>query len=583
MDFHEFYTGKTFEAHEFLGAHLANGGVVFRTFAPNAEKISLIGNFSNWQEIEMGRLADRHFFECFVPDAKVGMMYKYRIFDRQGNFVDHCDPYGFGMELRPNTASIIRNTNCYWFNDEKWISQRSTYFDKPLSIYEVHLGSWKKGDDPNNWFTYTQIAEQLIPYVLKNRYNFIEILPLSEHPVDASWGYQNTGYFSPTSRYGSVDELMMMIDMFHQNNIGVIIDFVPAHFAIDDYALANYDGTHLYEYPHPDVGNSEWGSCNFIHSRGEVRSFLQSAAYFWLSKLHFDGIRLDALSNIVYWQGNQKRGINGNAVDFIKVMNKGLKERLPSALLIAEDSTNFPGVTKPVEDGGLGFDYKWNMGWMNDTLSLFGMSPKAKAENYNKLTFSMTYFYNERFLLPFSHDEVVHCKGSIVNKMYGNDNKKYKLAKLLYMYMFAHPGKKLNFMGNEIGQLKEWDENKSVDWDILNNPENRKFNQFITDLNELYINKPALSKDDYSKHGFEWIDCNQKEKVLYIFKRVADKHQIVVVLNLSNNAYNNYEINLDNVSKAEIIFTNDSDNCVLINGEGITLNIMPLSAMYIEV
>ena len=420
MDFYGFYTGKIFDAYEFLGAHPDKDGTTFRTFAPAASRITVIGEFNDWQEWELNKTYDGNFWECYAKGAKPGMMYKYRIYRQDGNCVEHCDPYGFGMELRPNFASIIRDLSHYKFKDSKWMQKRSVCKDKPLNIYELHFGSFKKpSEKADDWYTYVEMIDILIPYLKENDYNYIEIMPLSEHPCDESWGYQNTGFFSPTSRYGTAEELMKFIDACHKNDIGVIMDFVPVHFAVDHYALADYDGTSLYEYPHQDVGVSEWGSCNFMHSRGEVRSFLQSAANYWLSVYHVDGIRMDAISRIIYWQGEPARGVNNNAVDFIREMNRGLKTLHPTAMLSAEDSTSFEGVTKPADQGGLGFDYKWDMGWMNDTLDYFRTAPEYRSRDYHKLTFSMMYYYNDVFLLPLSHDEVVHGKATIAQKMHG--------------------------------------------------------------------------------------------------------------------------------------------------------------------
>ena len=509
MDIYGFYAGEIFDAYKYMGAHIENDQVVFRTYAPHASRVELIGEFNNWSGTEMYRLEDNKFFECRVSNLRPGMLYKYRIYSNDGQCVDHCDPYGFGMELRPNTASIIRDLNEYKFNDEEWINSRSDCKEKPLNIYEVHLGSWRKKED-NSWYNYSELADMLIPYVKEYGYNYIEVMPLSEHPCDESWGYQNTGFFSPTSRYGTATDLKCFIDKCHKNNIGVIMDFVPVHFAVDGFALANYDGTPLYEYPHEDVAISQWGSKNFMHSKGEVRSFLQSAANYWIEEYHFDGLRVDALSNIIYWQGNSDRGENKEAVEFIKGMNKGLKDMHPSIILAAEDSTAYPKVTASVEEGGLGFDYKWDMGWMNDTLEYFKIHPYDRRREYHKLTFSMMYFYSEKFLMPLSHDEVVHGKATIIQKMYGNSyEEKFKQARALYMYMYAHPGKKLNFMGNEIAQFREWDEKREQDWNILEYPMHNKFNRFMRDLNLVYINHPALFKDDYKHEGFNWIDCHQ--------------------------------------------------------------------------
>lgn len=530
-----FYTGKIFDVYEYLGAHITKEGVRFRVFAPNALKVSLIGEFSNWQEVPMTNYYDGNFYEAVIENACEGMKYKYRIYEQGGKVTDHCDPYGYGMELRPQNASIIRELNRYEFGDQKWMRSRSDNLKRPMNIYELHLGSWKKGSsDSNGWYTYEEIGEQLIPYVKTNGYNYIEIMPISEYPADESWGYQATGFYSPTSRYGNAELLMKLIDACHQNGIGVILDFVPVHFAVDDYALANFDGVALYEYPHKDVGDNEWGSKNFAHSRGEVRSFLQSAANYWLTKFHFDGLRMDAISNMLYWQGDSKRGVNGNAVEFLKVMNQGIKKRHPSAILMAEDSTSYPNITKSVEKGGLGFDYKWDMGWMNDTLAYFGQPTSVRKKEYHKLTFSMMYFYSENYLLPLSHDEVVHGKETIVQKMNGSYEEKFAQAKALYMYMYAHPGKKLNFMGNEIGQLREWDEKREQDWELIKFPIHDTFHKFMKELNHIYLKNPALYEQDYEEDGFLWIDCNSEEKCVYSFLRKSSKQTIAVVLNFSD-------------------------------------------------
>lgn len=559
MDFYGFYTGKVFDAYRFLGAHPEAKGVTFRTFAPGAARISLIGEFTDWQEMEMHKIYDGNFWECYAENAAPGMMYKYRIYKHGNSYIDHCDPYGFGMELRPNTASYIRDLSDYTYHDSIWMQKRTDCKDKPLNIYEIHFGSFKKpSDQADDWYTYTEMADILIPYLKEYGYNYIEIMPLSEHPCDESWGYQNTGFFSPTSRYGAADELMAFIDACHQHGIGVILDFVPVHFAVDGYALANYDGTALYEYPNQDVGVSEWGSCNFMHSRGEVRSFLQSAANYWLTEYHIDGIRMDAISRIIYWQGDPARGVNNTAVDFIREMNRGLKERHPDAMLSAEDSTSYPSVTRPVSEGGLGFDYKWDMGWMNDTLDYFRTDPIYRPANYHKLTFSMMYYYNDAFLLPLSHDEVVHGKATIMQKMNGEYDVKFPQARAFYMYMYAHPGKKLNFMGNEIGQFREWDEKRAQDWDILTYPIHDAFHRFMKNLNLLYLEHPALYRNDYSTDGFRWIDCHQEERCIYTFERISEKERLLAVFNFSDQTQEDYEITLDNAKKLTLLLASDA-------------------------
>lgn len=420
----------------------------------------------------------------------------------------------------------------------------------------MHLGSWKRKD--GEWYSYVEIAKLLIPYVKRCGYQYIEIMPIHEHPCDNSWGYQGTGFYSPTSRYGTADELKGMIDMCHQNDIGVILDFVPVHFAVDGYGLAEYDGTALYEYPHVDVGYSEWGSKNFNHSRGEVQSFLQSSANYWLKEFHFDGLRIDALSNIIYWHGNKDRGVNTNAVDFIKHMNQELKKLYPGVMLIAEDSTAYPKVTAKVENGGLGFDYKWDMGWMNDTLQYFKTPPCDRARDYHKLTFSMMYYYDEKYLLPFSHDEVVHGKATILQKMYGEYEDKFPQARALYMYMYAHPGKKLNFMANEIGQLREWDENREQDWDILTYPAHDSFHRFMCELNQIYGKYAAFSDFDYSHRGFQWIDCHAQEQCIYAFERIGKKQKVLAVFNFSDKPQE-YELVLPGCEKLKLQLASDEE------------------------
>ncbi len=564
MDFHGFYTGKVFDAYQYLGAHITDSGVVFRTFAPGAQKVSLIGECSQWREYEMNRVYDGNFWECYVDGASAGSMYKYRIYEKNGGCMDHCDPYGFGMELRPNSASIVRDMNSYQFHDSAWMLSRSDCKNRPLNIYELHFGSFRKPSERvDDWYTYEEMADILIPYLTQNGYNYLEIIPLNEHPCDESWGYQSTGFFSPTSRYGTADQLKAFVDACHQNDIGVIMDFVPVHFAVDGYALAQFDGTALYEYPHAAVGVSEWGSLNFMHSRGEVRSFLQSAANYWLTEFHVDGLRMDAISRMIYWQGDPGRGVNLDAVKFLQYMNRRLKALHPTAILIAEDSTSYPDVTKSVSENGLGFDYKWDMGWMNDTLDYCRTAPAYRGINYHKLTFSMMYYYHDHFLLPLSHDEVVHGKATILQKMNGHYEKKFPQARILYMYMYAHPGKKLNFMGNEIGQLREWDEKRQQDWNLLDFPVHREFHRFMMDLNHIYLQHLALSEKDYDPDGFRWLDCHQEERCIYAFERIGSSERIIAVFNFSN-CEQIYQLKVRNSQTVQVLL---SSNWVIYGGD----------------
>ena len=564
MDFHGFYTGKIFDAYQYLGAHITDAGVVFRTFAPGAQKVSLIGECSQWREYDMNRVYDGNFWERYVDSVKPGSMYKYRIYEKSGSCVDHCDPYGFGMELRPNSASIVRDLNSYQFHDSAWMLSRSDCKNRPLNIYELHFGSFRKPSERvDDWYTYEEMADILIPYLKQNGYNYLEIMPLNEHPCDESWGYQSTGFFSPTSRYGTADQLKSFVDACHQNSIGVIMDFVPVHFAVDGYALAQFDGTALYEYPHAAVGVSEWESLNFMHSRGEVRSFLQSAANYWLAEFHVDGLRMDAISRMIYWQGDPGRGVNLDAVKFLQYMNRGLKALHPTAILIAEDSTSYPDVTKSVSENGLGFDYKWDMGWMNDTLDYCRTAPAYRGMNYHKLTFSMMYYYHDHFLLPLSHDEVVHGKATILQKMNGQYEKKFPQARILYMYMYAHPGKKLNFMGNEIGQLREWDEKRQQDWNLLDFPVHREFHRFMMDLNHIYLQHLALSEKDYDPDGFRWLDCHQEERCIYAFERIGSSERIIAVFNFSN-CEQIYQLKVRNSQTVQVLL---SSNWVIYGGD----------------
>jgi len=564
MDIYGFYRGEVFDAYRYLGAELTAKGTLFRTYAPNASQVSLVGDFCNWEDIKMKRVEDGKFFEVLCPEAKEGMRYKYRIYDRKGNFIDHCDPYGFGMEVRPGTCSVIRNVKKYRFHDEKWLSKRTDFRDKPMNIYEVHLGSWRRKpesertkDNPEGWYNYAELGEMLSDYALEYGYNFIELMPVSEHPSDESWGYQITGFYAPTSRYGTPEQLMQFVDICHKKGIGVIVDFVPVHFAVDHYGLTEYDGTKLYEFPDDEAGYNEWGSRNFMHSKGEVRTFIQSSADYWLSVYHFDGLRMDAVRNMIYWNGQEYRGENRYGIEFIKSMNCGLKARHPSAVLIAEDSSSYPKVAKPVFDGGLGFDYKWDLGWMHDTLEYFQSAPMYRSRDYHKLTFSMLYFYNETFVLPLSHDEVVHGKATVTQKMNGQYEDKFPQARAMYMYMMVHPGKKLNFMGNETGQLREWDEKREQDWDMLKYPMHDSFREYIKKLNEIYLSYNALHYD-YDPTNFKWEDCNSSDRCMYAVRRKSSDGDILAVFNFSDWYQSNYSLKLDRKSKVSLLL--DSDN-----------------------
>lgn len=570
MDKQAFFDGTMFDAYRWFGAHLEGDTAVFRTFAPNASRITVTGACNGWGETGLTQDGRSGFWEGRVTGAAAGQFYKYRIYGANGTVTEHCDPYGFAMELRPGCCSVITELDEYTFTDAEWMQTRTSSPDAPLNIYEMHLGSWRRSpDNENGWYRYDEIADLLIPYLQKNGFTHVEFLPLSEHPFDGSWGYQNTGFFAPTARYGTPAQLKALIDRLHQAGIGAIMDFVPVHFAVDSYGLARYDSTPLYEYPHVAVGESEWGSYNFIHSRREVRCFLQSAANYWLEEFHFDGLRMDAVSRLIYWQGDPARGVNGDTLAFLKMMNQGLKDRHPTALLLAEDSTAYPGVTKPLEQDGLGFDYKWDLGWMHDTLEYFQTPPDERPLYRGKLLFSMQYFPNEHYLLPLSHDEVVHGKAAIVQKMWGADlTDKYAQARAFYLYMFAHPGKKLNFMGNELGLRTEWSEAGELDWTYENGP----FHTFFCALCAAYRAHPALHAD-YAPDSFRWCEPDPDAPCVFAFERRSADETLLAVCNFADEVYT-----FDAPRGAELVlhtawpqFGGDPDAAALLTGDALTL------------
>ena len=559
MDTRNFYAGEEFYAHMMLGCLRGAHGATFRTFAPMADRVQLV---LDGQFMDMSKCWDGNFWELYLPEVASGTPYEYRIW-HGGGWQDHCDPYGFRMEVRPAHRSIVTDLLYEW-HDEEWMATRSDCHDRPMSVYELNLGSWRKrsgdqkSDDPADWYTYEEIAKPLVEHLTAGGFTHVEFMPLNEFPFDGSWGYQPTGFFAATSRYGTPQQLMYLIDQLHQAGIGVILDFVPVHFATDAYGLANYDGTPLYEYPNDAVGVSEWGSHNFMHSRGETCSFLQSAGNFWMGAYHVDALRMDAISRIIYWQGDEGRGINNMAMDFLKTMNAGLKSLNPGVFLVAEDSTDVPGTTKPVAEGGLGFDYKWDMGWMHDTLEMFQTEPGLRPGNYHKLTFSMMYFGREHYLMPLSHDENVHGKATIAQKMSGDYEGKFAQARALYLYMFAHPGKKLNFMGGEFAQLREWDESREQDWFMLQYPNHDAFWRFFRELGHVYRDQPALWEQDYAEAGFTWRVVQADQDVVYAFERISSKgERVLCVLNLSWQGHADYEIQIPDATEGTVLIDSD--------------------------
>ena len=537
-----YYKGCALDAYKLFGAHLCEErgkkGVRFTVYAPHAQGIQVIGSFDDWscKGHQMRRKDDKGIWSLFVAEAKEGDMYKYRVTQATGRIVDKMDPYAFYSELRPNTASIVTNLDYKKWSDEKWLAQRTKNFDKPVNIYEMHLGSWKKDED-QEWVNYKDIAKELIAYVKENKFTHIELMPLNEYPFDGSWGYQCSGYFSATSRYGSAQELMYLINACHRANIGIIMDFVPVHFVRDDFSLSYFDGTPLYEYEKACDADSQWGTANFNLWREEVRSFLMSAAAFWIDKNHVDVLRMDAISNIIHWHGNKDLGENEGALHFIKRMNYHLSEAYKGVMLIAEDSSDFANVTKATQDGGLGFDYKWDLGWMNDTLKYLEKDPIYRKWHHNNITFSMAYFYSERFIMEFSHDEVVHGKKTIVDKIWGSYEEKFAQLRTLYLYMFTHPGKKLNFMGNELAHFREWDEEKQCDWDLLKYPMHDAFHRYFAKLGELYSKTPALYETEYDWTSFQWIDADNADENMFSYLRKNENSYYIVILNFSPNAY----------------------------------------------
>ena len=560
MNTKNFYAGEEFYAHLMLGCLRGVRGAMFRTFAPMANRVQLVldGEFRDMQ-----KAGDGNFWETYVEDVATGTPYEYRIW-HGGSYVDHCDPYGMQMEVRPAHRSLVADLLYEW-HDADWMASRNDCHASPLNVYELNLGSWRKrsgeepSDDPADWYSYEEIAGPLVEHVKALGCTHVEFMPLNEYPFDGSWGYQPTGFFAATSRFGTPTQLMHLIDQLHEAGIGAILDFVPVHFATDDYGLADYDGTALFEYPNDAVGVSEWGSHNFMHSRGETCSFLQSAANFWLGAYHFDGLRLDAISRIIYWQGDAARGINGMATAFVKKFNSGCKSLNPGVFTVAEDSTDVPGTTRAAEQGGLGFDYKWDMGWMHDTLDQFATPPAQRGDSYHKLSFSMVYYGGEHYLLPLSHDEVVHGKKTIADKMPGAYEDKFGQARALYLYMFCHPGKKLNFMGSEIAQLREWDERREQDWFLRQYPVHDAFFRFFCELGQRYRDEPALWERDYAEDfGFTWREVAGEADVVYAFERVSDEgERLLCVLNLSGQDVKGRSIEVPDAQRATVLLDTD--------------------------
>ncbi|MBR2825461.1 MAG: 1,4-alpha-glucan branching protein GlgB, partial [Solobacterium sp.] len=540
----QFHEGHCIDAYKLFGAHFTyegSEGVRFTVYAPHARNVSVIGSFNEWDETQhrMERTGFTGIWSIFISGVKEWESYKYRIEDRNGHKIDKADPYAFYSETRPETASKVYNLNSIQWSDKNWMKKRTKNFDRPVSIYEVYAGGWHTNNEYP--YTYEMLKDNLIPYVKEHGFTHIELMPLNEYPFDGSWGYQASGYYSVTSRYGNPTEFATFVNECHKEGIGVIIDMVPVHFVKDAFGLRQFDGEPLYEYKKIEDAESEWGTLNFDLWNEEVRSFLMSAASFWLDIYHIDGIRIDAVSNLIYWGGNRDRGTNEGSLNFIKRFNYYLSQEYPTVMLIAEDSSDYPKVTESTANGGLGFDYKWDLGWMNDTLKYYATDPIFRIWDHNKLTFSMAYFYSERFIMPLSHDENVHGKKTVIDRLWGDYDTKFSQARNLYAYMFAHPGKKLNFMGNEIATFREFDEKKELDWFLLDYPRHDAFLRYFTDLNRIYLSHPCLYKDDYDYKGFKWIDADNAQQSIFSFYREDEKEVLVCIMNLTSASYEEFD------------------------------------------
>jgi len=579
FDINLFKAGKHFRLYEKLGAHLAEvdgqSGTYFAVWAPSAKAVSVVGDFNYWTEGEHDlnvRWDGSGIWEGFIPGINKGSKYKYKINSHNSDIkTEKADPFAFYCETPPNTASVVWDLQHNW-QDENWMQNRKDFngLDKPYSVYEVHLGSWRKKIEENRALTYAELAEELVNYVKEMGFTHVELMPIMEYPYEPSWGYQLVGYFAPTSRFGKPEDFMALVDAFHKAEIGVILDWVPSHFPSDEHGLGFFDGTHLYE--HPDIRKGyhpDWKSLIFNYGRNEVRSFLISNAVFWLQNYHIDGLRVDAVASMLYLDYSRKEGEwepnvfggreNLDTISFLKELNVEVYGSFEGIQTIAEESTSFPMVSRPVFSGGLGFGMKWMMGWMNDTLEYFKKEPIYRKYHQNDLTFSLNYAFSENFMLPLSHDEVVYGKHSILNRMPGDEWQKFANLRLLYSFMFTHPGAKLLFMGNEFGQSAEWNFQQSLDWHLLQYEFHKGIKNLITDLNSLYKKQPALFEKQFSHEGFEWINHGDSENSVlsYIRKGNNSDENVVVVCNLTPVYRENYRIGIPFSGKLETVFNSD--------------------------
>ena len=580
LSFDLFLEGKEHSAYKFMGAHFITEnrkrGVRFTTWSPRASKIYIIGDFNNWElkeEYSMKKINERGIWSLFIPKLEEGIKYKFAVANECGNnTVYQADPYAFKSELRPNTASVLTKIKSFRWGDKRWLNKREKegLDNKPMNIYELHLGSWKRKD--GEFMTYEEISEVLVEYIKEMGYTHVEFMPINEHPLDASWGYQGVGYYSVTSRYGDLNGLKALINKLHKNNIGVLLDWVPSHFCKDEHGLFMFDGSPTYEYEAWWKANNEgWGTCNFDLGRPEVKSFLFSNAMYWINEFHIDGLRVDAVSNMLYldygreygeWEPNIYGG-NGNleAIAFLKELNTIIKKEGKGAITVAEESTSWEGITKPVEEDGLGFDYKWNMGWMNDTLSYIELDPIYRKYHHNKMNFSMMYNYSEKFILPISHDEVVHGKKSLINKMWGDDWKKYAGLRLYASFMMGHPGKKLMFMGCEFGQFVEWREWEELQWNVIEEFDiHRKTKEYFKALNHFYLENSSLWSLDYEEEGFKWIDADNSEESVLSFIRIGKnkKEKLIFICNFTPEVYYDFKVGVPELGGYVEVFNSDS-------------------------
>jgi 1,4-alpha-glucan branching enzyme len=586
----EFHKGENFEIYKYLGAHKTvisgQDGIVFRVWAPKARTVSLVGDFNFWERNKnpMININFCGIWECFLPkdDMHLYQIYKYSIETNNGNVILKSDPFAYHFETRPSNASKYCDIEGYCWNDKKWISNREKkdVYNSAINIYEIHASSWKKYKDGNS-FSYKKLADELIPYVKNMGYTHIEFMPIMEYPYDGSWGYQVTGYFAPTSRFGIPEDFMDFIDRCHQAEIGVLVDWVPGHFPRDSHGLAKFDGTNLYEYDEPlKREHKAWGTLVFDYSKNEVISFLISSAVFWFEKYHIDGMRVDAVASMLYldynrengqWMPNKNGGKeNLEAVLFLKKLNEVIFSRFANVMMIAEESSAWPMVSWPTYCGGLGFNFKWNMGWMNDMLHYVSLDFEERDKNHKDLTFSLFYAFSENFLLPISHDEVVHMKGSLINKMPGSLAQKFAGVRVFMAYMMAHPGKKLSFMGTELGQQEEWNFETELNWNVLSKKPNEQMQDFFKNLNKFYLKKPALWQVDFEQNGFSWIVHDDYKQNVVAFRRIDIKgHELVIVCNFKNVLRKNYRIGAPFDGRYKELFNSDSKK---FGGEGIKTN-----------